>query len=203
MAAQNDLKRRKCSGVRIGMLVGAGGALLWIASIMNSAADPTVTEHKAIYPFAVLLVCVFCVFLLIASVACGAVVGVAVEKLCARHKGETETRNGDLCSSQGIGVLSQLPDDLSYLIAPALKYGRFHPDVQMIQFLGRATSDELEELAMIADRVLANNHYPAVICFLDQYPIDVYQEAANLYFLFGVLDYADLHFDHSGIAEQP
>jgi len=98
---------------------------------------------------------------------------------------------------QGIGVLAQLPGDLSYLIAPAMKYGRYHFEQEMFQFLEHATSDEMEELAMIAERVLLNDHYAEVNRFLDQYAITDYPEAANLYFLFGVLDYADLQFDRA------
>lgn len=96
---------------------------------------------------------------------------------------------------QGIGVLAQIPDHLSYLVAPALKYGRYQFDQEIFDFLEHATSDEMEELAMTAERVLINNHYPEVNRFLDQYQITVYQEAAHLYYLFGVLDYADLQFD--------
>lgn len=98
---------------------------------------------------------------------------------------------------RGIGVLTQLPEALSYLVAPAMKYGRYQFEQEIFQFLEHATSDEMEELAMTAERVLANNHYPEVNRFLDRYDLTVYREAANLYFLFGVLDYADLHFDHA------
>jgi hypothetical protein len=88
---------------------------------------------------------------------------------------------------QGIGVLAQLPDALSYLIGPAMKYGRYHFEEQMSQFLEHATPDEMEELAIIAERVLVNDHYQEVNCFLDQYSITDHEESANLYFLFGVL----------------
>jgi hypothetical protein len=96
---------------------------------------------------------------------------------------------------QGIGVLAQLPEELSYLVAPALKYGRYQFDQQMLEFLEHATADEMDELAAIAERVLLNDHYPEVSCFLDQYSIVDYEEASRLYFLFGVLDCAGFQFD--------
>jgi hypothetical protein len=98
---------------------------------------------------------------------------------------------------QGIGVLIHLPDTLSYLIGPAMKYGRYQFENQMSQFLEHATSDELEELAIIAERVLVNDHYPEVNRFLDRYRITEHEEAANLYFLFNVLDCAGFQFDRA------
>jgi hypothetical protein len=98
---------------------------------------------------------------------------------------------------EGIGVLAHLPDHLAYLIAPALKYGRYHFDDEIFQFLENATESEMDELAAVAERVLINGHYAEVNRFLDGHSMTEYPEAADLYFLFGVLDYADLQFDRA------
>jgi hypothetical protein len=74
---------------RLGMLVAACGALMWIASMMNSVVDPNVTEHKPIYSFTVMLVCGFCVFVLLASVTLGAILGALVGKLLPRSSNRT------------------------------------------------------------------------------------------------------------------
>jgi hypothetical protein len=98
---------------------------------------------------------------------------------------------------QRIGVLAHLPEELSYLVEPALKYGRYQFDNEIFDFLEHATSEEMEELATIAERVLLNDHYLQVNRFLDRYDMTGYPEAARLYFLFGVLCYADLPFDRA------
>lgn len=94
-----------------------------------------------------------------------------------------------------IGVLSLLPDDLKYLVAPALEYGvnQFGDDVD--SFLVQASDEELKLLEELAGKVLKQNDYARVNKWLDQYPITDYQEAACLYFLFGILDTADFRFD--------
>lgn len=93
------------------------------------------------------------------------------------------------------GILVELPDELSYLVESALEYGRFQLDEHIFNFLDSATPKQMQELASIAERVRLNDHYPAVNRFLDQYPITDHEQAACLYFLFGVLDHADLSFE--------
>jgi hypothetical protein len=80
------VRRRTRRGAMVGMVLGACGALAWIASVVNSIVDPNVSEHKGIYPFAVLLVCAFCVFVLIVSVGIGSVVGAIVGSLLSRWR---------------------------------------------------------------------------------------------------------------------
>lgn len=96
--------------------------------------------------------------------------------------------------SDGLPILDLLPEDLKYLIKPAMEYGCHHIDDDIFDFLDRATEREMEDLATIAERVLIRGDYARVIAFLDKHPITDSDEAANLYFLFGVLDYADLQF---------
>ena len=93
------------------------------------------------------------------------------------------------------GILSQLPENLHYLISPALRFGRYQFDDEIFAFLDRATGAEMDELASVAEHVLLDDDYPRVNAFLDRYEITDFEEAACLYFLFLVLDYADLPFD--------
>ena len=93
------------------------------------------------------------------------------------------------------GVLLKLPDDLHYLIGPAMKYGRYQFDHHVFDFLDRATDGEMAELAAVAERVLLRDDYPRVNAFLDENEIAESEAAARLYFLFLVLDHAGLQFD--------
>jgi hypothetical protein len=92
-------------------------------------------------------------------------------------------------------ILEQLPKDLHYLITPAMTYGRYRFDDDIFRFLDEATAEQMDELASVAERVLRQNDYPRVLAFLDEHPITDSEEAARLYSLFGVLEYADLQFD--------
>ena len=95
------------------------------------------------------------------------------------------------------GVLEGLPEDMRYLIEPALKYGRFEFDeMRVIGFLAAASEVEMQELARVGERVRLNDHYAAVHRFLDRFPITEFPEAARLYCLFLVLDHAGLQFEN-------
>ncbi|MBM4068291.1 MAG: hypothetical protein FJ271_05025 [Planctomycetes bacterium] len=92
------------------------------------------------------------------------------------------------------GVLVQLPLELHYVIEPVLRYEcRSESDVFAV--LDSATSQVLNHLAHIAERVLTNDHYPMVNQFLDKYEINDHDECTKLYFFFGLLDHAGLSFD--------
>lgn len=93
-----------------------------------------------------------------------------------------------------IGILKYLPTELAYLIEPAMKYGIHQfPDARF-EFLQNASKEDLEALAVIAERIRTNDHGDLVSEFLDQYPITAHPESSNLYFLFGVMDDARLNF---------
>ena len=97
--------------------------------------------------------------------------------------------------TSNIGILSELPPELAYLAEPAMRYGVHHFDEQMDKFLKTASKKDKDELARLAERVRSNNHYPRVNAWLDQHQITDYAEAANLYFMFGLMDAAGLKFD--------
>ena len=94
-----------------------------------------------------------------------------------------------------LGVLRKLPAELAYLAAPAMKFGVHQSDDDVGEFLDNATKAEMSELAAIAKKVLQNDHYALVNEWLDTYDMTEHEEAANLYFLFGVMDWAELPFD--------
>jgi hypothetical protein len=95
---------------------------------------------------------------------------------------------------KSIGVLVNLPPELDYLIEPAMKYGVYQTEDEKAGFLKTATSKQLEELRRVAERLRAGDDNHLVSIFLDRYPITKYEESANLYFLFGVMDAAHLQF---------
>jgi len=92
------------------------------------------------------------------------------------------------------GILAQLPSDLHYLIEPVLKVG-CRTEWDAFDYLDKATDQQMAQLADIAERVLKNDHYPLVTRFLRMYEITAFDECAQLYFFFGVLDHGDLKFD--------
>jgi hypothetical protein len=94
-----------------------------------------------------------------------------------------------------IGILSKLPTELAYLAEPAMRYGVYHFDNEMDTFLSSASKVAMEELATLAERVRLNNHYPRVNAWLNEFRMTQFEEAANLYFMFGLMDMADLRFD--------
>ena len=98
-------------------------------------------------------------------------------------------------STPNIGILSKLPPELAYLAEPAMRYGVHQFDKRMDRFLRSASRAEMDELARLAEKVRLNNHYPRVLAWLKQPEVSGQEEAENLYFMFGVMDAADLQFD--------
>ena len=92
------------------------------------------------------------------------------------------------------GVLAQLPPDLHYLIGPVLRCA-CRAEWDAFSYLDRATEREMKQLALVAERVLKNDHYPEVMKFLDKYEMTDYDESAQLYFFFLLLDHGGMKFD--------
>jgi hypothetical protein len=90
------------------------------------------------------------------------------------------------------GVLANLPAGLEYLVEPALKYGVYQTDDERLDFLQRATTEDVDELARVAERYRLSEYHDVVGDFFDKYPITAYPESANLYFLFAIMDDAGL-----------
>lgn len=53
----------------------------------------------------------------------------------------------------------------------------------------------MEYLEKIANLVKQNDHFPQVMRFLDEYSMHTYDECAQLYFFFGLLDHGGFKFD--------
>jgi hypothetical protein len=98
-------------------------------------------------------------------------------------------------NTTNIGILAKLPPELAYLAEPAMRYGVHHLHSQMDSFLSSASKGELDELSWLAKNVLSNKHYQQVNEWLNENDMTKYKEAANLYFMFGLMDAADLQFD--------
>ena len=90
------------------------------------------------------------------------------------------------------GSFANLPHELDYLVEPAMKYGVHQFEGDVFSFVQNATESDMEELARVAELVRLNHHEDLIGRFLDEYPITDFAESANLYFLFGVIDAADV-----------
>lgn len=97
--------------------------------------------------------------------------------------------------SSDIGVLTKLPDELQYLIEPAMKYGVFQSHDDIVRFFQTVTDTDREMLSSVADKIRVNGHLDSIEGFLDQYEMTQYPESAKLYFLFGILDEMGLKFE--------
>jgi len=94
-----------------------------------------------------------------------------------------------------MSLAERLPERLGYLATPAETYGVHQFDDDVDAFLDSASADDMQTLAAISERVRTNGDYPAVIAWINEHDIAQDEEAAKLYFLFGLLVVADLAFD--------
>jgi len=96
--------------------------------------------------------------------------------------------------SQHAGVLEQLPMELHFLIGPALRFA-CRSEIDAFDHLDNLKPDDLELPAQIAAQVLKEDKFPRVMEFLREYPLNEYDECAQLYFFFGLLDHGGFKFD--------
>jgi hypothetical protein len=87
--------------------------------------------------------------------------------------------------------LDSLAAQLS-VIDPALKYGVHQTDDDHFDFLKRATPEEMDELASVAERFRLSEHHDQVADFFDAYPITEHAVSAKLYSMFGLIGDAGL-----------
>ncbi len=92
-------------------------------------------------------------------------------------------------------IFSKLPEELKYLAEPASKYGRFQFYADIDKFLESASDSEMAELTEVAERYGSSQHDEQLQAFLDHYPITDYEQSAELYFLFLVIDAAGIEFE--------
>ncbi|QDT03863.1 hypothetical protein K227x_22480 [Rubripirellula lacrimiformis] len=68
------------SYARRGALIGCVLGLLAVWRIMSGAIDPTATDHSPIFPAAVMIVCIFAVFVLLAFTLIGLAIGIRIKR---------------------------------------------------------------------------------------------------------------------------
>ena len=90
-----------------------------------------------------------------------------------------------------IGVLSELPEELKYLIDPAMKYGIYQFNADIDRFLDHMTDEEEEFLTSVLRKYDSKNHYDLLRPFMKEYCMTEHKQVARLYFLFSVLDAMD------------
>lgn len=90
------------------------------------------------------------------------------------------------------GSFVHLPLELEYLIEPAMTVGVNHFDADINRYLDNATDEQWESLESLSEKIHQKGHMEAIDLFLDEYSITEYKESANLYFLFAVMDAADV-----------
>ncbi len=92
---------------------------------------------------------------------------------------------------------SNLPGDLHYLIELAEEYGVYSNEEDVITFLNRAHPNDLEKLAIAAERMRLNGHIELVNQWLKRFPLDKHPEAWLIHCLLTVMDHAGFKFDES------
>ncbi len=85
-----------------------------------------------------------------------------------------------------------LPDELEYLQAPAERYGCHQVHEEILEFIQSITPKITEELEYVARDIATRQHESLIMSWLDQYPLDQFEESALVYFLLGILDELDL-----------
>ncbi|MCO6047840.1 hypothetical protein NG895_28375 [Aeoliella sp. ICT_H6.2] len=104
-------------------------------------------------------------------------------------------------SSQRLQLLSRnrkpnwdhLPEKLAFLKDPAIKYGKYQFDDERYDFVESMTAEQREELVAVRAALgKEESLYKLLDDWFDEYSITDHEEAALIYFMFGVLDAADL-----------
>ncbi|MDR0521735.1 MAG: hypothetical protein LBH00_07760 [Planctomycetaceae bacterium] len=88
-----------------------------------------------------------------------------------------------------------VPDELSYLVEPSQKYKDYRFAEQLEWLSQNISKEELESLQIIAEKVRHQKDYVKVNRWLDRFKMTKYPIAADIYFLFGVMDALDIVFD--------
>jgi hypothetical protein len=110
------------------------------------------------------------------------------EVLAGRGKQPFASRRADVLSIEIEEVFdwSKLPEELEYLAEPAAKYGKHQFENQMDHFLENATEAEIEEIAVLAERVRFD--WDRIQRWLDEYELTKHPEAAAVHALTGIME---------------
>jgi len=93
-------------------------------------------------------------------------------------------------------ILDNLPAEIKFLAEPVRRYHVKNGASAIEQVKSTLSPEELEELRAIGRRVLKGRYFGNHISsFLDTYDLADYDEAALLYFFFGLLDEIGIEFE--------
>jgi hypothetical protein len=95
---------------------------------------------------------------------------------------------------------SKLPASLRYLQEPAEKYGAIEFDGLILEFLDKASQEQLNELRSLANRIRLNGDVDTTNRWIDAYPISEHEESARVYFFMLLLDLAGFDFGSSCVS---
>ncbi len=90
----------------------------------------------------------------------------------------------------------KLPEDLEYLVGPALHFGeQYHDELRMLRFFEEASDLEQHELAALAERVRMNHDWPRVLQWLNEVGTRHVRYSWEIDNLFHLMDMCDFKFE--------
>lgn len=90
----------------------------------------------------------------------------------------------------------KLPQELEYLIGPALHFGERYPsEMQMIRFFEEASPEECDQLAALAERVRQNDDWPKVLQWFQDIGTRNVPYHDDIDRLFNLMDLCDFDFE--------
>jgi len=87
---------------------------------------------------------------------------------------------------------NKLPQEVSYIIPAAEKYGVLAGEDEIVKFLQRVPEEDVSELASLYERMSAQQHTDLLQRWFDRYPFPDHPEASLVYSLLLLMDAMDL-----------
>lgn len=90
----------------------------------------------------------------------------------------------------------RLPEDLEYLVGPALHFGeRYSCELRMVHFFEEASERECDELAALAERVRMNRDWTRILQWLNKVGARHVRYNGEINNLFNLMDLCDFKFE--------
>jgi hypothetical protein len=90
----------------------------------------------------------------------------------------------------------RLPEDLEYLVGPALHFGeRYSCELRMVHFFEEASKRECDELAALAERVRMNRDWTRILQWLNKVGARHVRYNGEINNLFNLMDLCDFKFE--------
>lgn len=90
----------------------------------------------------------------------------------------------------------KLPEDLEYLVGPALHFGeRYCDELRMLRFVKEASRSECDTLAALAERVRIKGDWPRILAWLNEVGTRHVRYCREIDNLFHLMDMCDLDFE--------